>query len=248
MLYEAGATYNEDSKTRGFAPGSLTAVNNNIELRNANSLNRLLTEENIDYGGFWFFSFSKEVVDKIKLPLPLFIKIDDVEFCLRIKHLGSKILAFPSIAVWHTPASAKNLNWETYYYTRNDLITYAIHFDLKYMDTVKHFTKVILQSLSRFDYNYVELLIKAFEDYIKGPNFIKNSEPEILHINILKLSQSYKIQKEIDKLAGIKLLTRWFKVAAKSSIKWSSVSREWKSASKELTSTIFWQQYLGLKN
>ena len=248
MLYEAGATYNEDSKTRGFAPGSLTAVNNNLDLRDASSLNRLLLEEDIDFGGFWFFSFSKEVVEKIKLPLPLFIKIDDVEFCLRIKGLGSKILAFPSIAVWHQPASAKNLNWENYYYIRNDLITYAIHFSIGYMDTVKHFTKVIIHYLLRFDYDYVAMLIKSFEDYIKGPDFIKNSEPENLHSNILKLSQSYKSQNEIDKLAGIKLLTRWFKVAAKSSIEWSSVSREWKSASKELTSTIFWQQYLGLKN
>jgi galactofuranosylgalactofuranosylrhamnosyl-N-acetylglucosaminyl-diphospho-decaprenol beta-1,5/1,6-galactofuranosyltransferase len=248
MLYEAGATYNEDSKTRGFAPGSLTAANHNIDLRSSSSLNRLLVEEDIDYGGFWFFSFSKEVVDKIKLPLPLFIKIDDIEFCLRIKELGNKIVAFPSMAVWHQPASAKNLNWETYYYARNDLITYAIHYSIEYMDTVKHFTKVIIQSLSRCDYDYVLMLIKSFEDYIKGPDFIKNSEPDNLHISIIKQSQSHKNQKEIDKLAGIKLLTRWFKVAAKSSIEWSSVSREWKNASKELTSTIFWQQYLGLKN
>ncbi|KAB8320772.1 glycosyltransferase family 2 protein [Tolypothrix campylonemoides VB511288] len=248
ILYEAGATYNEDSKTRGFAPGSLTAVNHNIDLRSSSSLNRLLVEEDIDYGGFWFFSFSKDVVEKIKLPLPLFIKIDDIEFCLRIKELGNKIVAFPSMAVWHQPASAKKLNWETYYYARNDLITYAIHYSIGYMDTVKHFTKVIIQSLSRCDYDYVTMLIKSFEDYIKGPYFIKNSDPENLHINIIKQSQSYKNQKEIDKLAGIKLLTRWFKVAAKSSIEWSSVSREWKNASKQMTSTIFWQQYLGLKN
>ncbi|NMG18523.1 glycosyltransferase [Brasilonema bromeliae] len=248
MLYEAGATYNEDSKTRGFAPGSLTAANHNIDLRSSSSLNRLLVEEDIDYGGFWFFSFSKDVVEKIKLPLPLFLKIDDIEFCLRIKELGNKIVAFPSLAVWHQPASAKNLNWETYYYARNDLITYAIHYPIGYMDTVKHFTKAIIQSLSKCDYDYVTMLIKSFEDYIKGPDFIKKSEPEKLHFNILKLSQSYNNQKEIDKLAGIKLLTRWFKVAAKSSIEWSSVSREWKSASKEMTSTIFWQQYLGLKN
>lgn len=248
MLYEAGATYNEDSKTRGFAPGSLTAVNNNLDLRDINSLNKLLVEDHIDYGGFWFFSFSKELVEQIKLPLPLFIKIDDIEFCLRIKNLGSKVVAFPSIAVWHQPASAKNLNWETYYYIRNDLITYAIHYSIGYINTVNHFTKVILQSLSKFDYNHVEMLIKSFEDYIKGPNFIKNSEPEILHLNILKLSQSYKSKNGIDKIASIKLLTRWFKVAAKSITEWSSVSREWKSASKDLTSTIFWQQYLGLKN
>ncbi|MEG5036320.1 hypothetical protein [Microcoleus sp. AT3-D2] len=85
--------------------------------------------------------------------------------------------------------------------------------------------------------------------YIKGPDFIKNSEPEVLHLNIIKLSKSYNDQNPIeDKLAATNLLTRWFKVAAESSIEWSSVSREWKNASKEMTSTIFWQQYLGLKN
>ena len=153
------------------------------------------------------------------------------------------------MAVWHQPASAKKLNWETYYYIRNDLITYAIHYSIEYMDTVQHFTKVILESLSRFDYNHVEMVIKSFEDYIKGPDFIKNSEPEVLHLNIIKLSKSYNDQNEIeDKLVGTNLLTRWFKVAAESSIEWSSVSKEWKNASKEMTSTIFWQQYLGLKN
>jgi galactofuranosylgalactofuranosylrhamnosyl-N-acetylglucosaminyl-diphospho-decaprenol beta-1,5/1,6-galactofuranosyltransferase len=87
----------------------------------------------------------------------LFIKIDDIEFCLRIKELGNKIVAFPSMAVWHQPASAKNLNWENYYYARNDLITYAIHYSIGYIDTVKHFTKVIIQSLSRCDYDYVAM-------------------------------------------------------------------------------------------
>jgi galactofuranosylgalactofuranosylrhamnosyl-N-acetylglucosaminyl-diphospho-decaprenol beta-1,5/1,6-galactofuranosyltransferase len=248
MLYEAGALYNAQAKNRGFGPGSLTPVNKNIDLRDANSLNRLLEEEDIDYGGFWFFSFSKELVEQIKLPLPFFIKIDDVEFGLRIKELGKNIVAFPSLAVWHLPASAKNLNWESYYYTRNDLIAYAIHYSLRYMDAVKHLTKVIIQAVARFDYDRAQVAIQAFEDYMKGPEFLKKVDPPSFHVNILKLSKSYDNQKEIDKLAGVQLLTRWLKLAAKSRSEWSSVSREWKSAAKDMTSTIFWQQYLGLKN
>jgi galactofuranosylgalactofuranosylrhamnosyl-N-acetylglucosaminyl-diphospho-decaprenol beta-1,5/1,6-galactofuranosyltransferase len=248
ILYEAGATYNENPKTRGFAPGSLTALNHNIDLRNADSLNNLLTEADADYGGFWFFSFSKELVEKIKLPLPLFIKIDDIEFCLRIKKVvGSPIVTFPSIAVWHQPASAKNLNWETYYYARNDLITYAIHFSSEYTHTVGHFTKAIIHSVDSSDYDRAQMLIKAFEDYLKGPDFIKNSEPEVLHLSILKLSRSYESQSEIDQLAGTKLLVRWFEVAAKGGMEWSSVTRDWKGAAKEMTSILFWQQYLGLE-
>jgi len=57
MLYEAGATYNEDSKTRGFAPAH--AVNNNIDLRSSSSLNTLLVEEHIDYGVLVFLFLKK---------------------------------------------------------------------------------------------------------------------------------------------------------------------------------------------
>ncbi|GET40117.1 glycosyltransferase family 2 protein [Microseira wollei] len=248
MLYEAGALYNAYAKNRGFGSGSLTPVNKNLDLRDVNSLNRLLREENIDYGGFWFFSFSKELVEQIKLPLPFFIKIDDVEFGLRIKDLGKNIVAFPSLAVWHLPASAKNINWENYYYVRNDLAAYAIHYSLKYMDAFKHITKIVIESLSKFDYARAPVYIEAFEDYTKGPDFIKKLNLETFHSYIIKLSKSYDNQKQIDKLAGVKLLTRWFNVAAKSSIEWSSVSKEWKSAAKEMTSTRFWQQYLRLKN
>ena len=247
MLYEAGASYNAYSKTRGFGPGALIALNYNIDLRDSNSLNRLLKEEDIDYGGFWFFSFSKELVEQTKLPLPLFIKIDDVEFGLRIKELGNNIVAFPSLAVWHQPAAAKNVNWENYYYIRNDLIAYSIHYSPEYMAAVEHLTKVILQALAKFDYNHVEMVVKAFEDYLKGPDFIKNTDPESFHMSIVKLSKSYNNQNEVDKVAGTNLLTRWFKVAAEGSNEWSSVREKWKSAAQEITSTIFWQQYLGLK-
>jgi len=46
------------------------------------------------------------LLKKIGLLMPFFIKIDDLEFCLRIKFAGA-IVAFPSIAVWHEPFYAK---------------------------------------------------------------------------------------------------------------------------------------------
>lgn len=38
------------------------------------------------------------------------------------------------------------------------------------------------------------MVIKGFEDYIKGPKIIKNSDPENLHKNIVELSKKYKNQ------------------------------------------------------
>lgn len=325
VLYEAGALYSKDSNSQELQPFLTTPLKTNLNLEDSTSLNLLLVEEDIDYGGFWFFCFSKELVEEIGLPLPLFIKIDDIEFGLRIKEcLDRKIIAFPSIGVWHEPFYAKFPIWDNYYSCRNNLITHAIHDSLGYTDAVKHMTTGLIFFLLFFEYNSAEMFLKAFEDYLKGPEFLKNNDPEILHSNILQLSKSYKsqsiqynylpshqfepnskagnlkkivslltvnghllpnfltsdedvfiwhnssyngqrakafakkrvflfrektgclFQNERDKLAGIKILTRWFKVAASSSIKWSSISTEWKNASKELTSTTFWHQYLGL--
>jgi galactofuranosylgalactofuranosylrhamnosyl-N-acetylglucosaminyl-diphospho-decaprenol beta-1,5/1,6-galactofuranosyltransferase len=326
VLYEAGGSYGKDPKTMGFEPFSLVPLKNALDLQEATSLNLLLLEEPIDYGGFWFFSFPKEIAEEIGLPMPFFIKTDDVEFGLRItERFGSKIVAFPGLAVWHEPFYAKSFSWYTYYHYRNDLITHNLHGSLRYLSTVGHITTALIFALLIFDYNSAEMLIKAFEDYVEGPDIIRNKEPEILHSNILKLSKSYKSQKiqqnylpskefeqkssagifkkiaslltinghlvpnslttdndvfiwngpaypsqrakafmkkrvfifneesgslfqnEIDKLTGIKLLNKWLKVAAKSSINWSSINTRWKNASTELRSTRFWQQYLEIK-
>jgi len=222
--------------------------------------------------------------------------------------------------VWHEPFYAKYPIWDNYYTYRNCLINNAIHGSLGYNNVIKDTTNVLIVLLLFFEYNSAELTVKAFEDYLKGPDFLKTNAPEILHYNILKLSKSYNnqniqqnylppnqvepksragslkkivslltlnghllpnfltsddevfvslgpsnpgqrvqafakkrvnifregsaclYQNDIDKMAGIRLLTRWFKLAARSSIKWSSISTEWKNASKELTSTSFWQQ------
>ena len=328
VLHEAGALYGKVPDASGFQPFFVTALNPDLDLQNPASLNQLLQEEDIDYGAFWFFAFSKEVVEKIGLLLPIFIKIDDIEFCLRIKEqCESKIVAFPSIAVWHDPWYSKPpIGWDSYYIHRNYLITHAIHDSLKYVDAVKQTTKCLVLALLFFEYNSAELVIKAFEDYMRGPEFIKSADPEVLHANVVKLSKSsssqkiqqnyspsspleampkpgslkkllslitlnghllpnfllgndevlirqgpgasgqrskafakkrvflfqeesaYLFQNEIDKLSGIKLLTKWIKVAASSSLKWPFISAAWRNAAKELTSVSFWQQYLGLKN
>jgi galactofuranosylgalactofuranosylrhamnosyl-N-acetylglucosaminyl-diphospho-decaprenol beta-1,5/1,6-galactofuranosyltransferase len=198
ILYEAGAIYNKSIDDEGnIKQDKFTGypLKHNLDLRNTTTLNSLLLEDNIDYGGFWFFGFSKEIVERIGLPLPLFIKIDDMEFGLRInEHFENGIVAFPSVAVWHEPFYAKRPIWDFYYYIRNHLITNSIHSSLEYVKTVKIFTNCILYYLFIFDYNSAQMVVKGFEDYMQGPNFITSNTPEILHAKIFESSRSYKNQ------------------------------------------------------
>jgi galactofuranosylgalactofuranosylrhamnosyl-N-acetylglucosaminyl-diphospho-decaprenol beta-1,5/1,6-galactofuranosyltransferase len=246
ILFEAGATHDDSVSNRGKS-GVLVAINNNVDLRQNETLNKLiLEEEEADYGGFWFCSFSKETLEQLNLPLPLFIKIDDVEFCLRAKlQLGIPVVPFPSMAVWHLPATAKNLSWETYYYFRNDLITYAIHFTPHYEYTVSNLTQEIMNSLSRKDFDNAQMIIQAFEDYLKGPDWLTSIDTETVHPELIKQSRYYANAPDIDLLANVQLLTKWTNIVKKGGIVWADVSKDWKDASQSLMSPSLWREYLG---
>ncbi len=198
LLHEAGAVYNKRFDEQGniqHSPLSVDSLKHDLDLRNPISLNLLLLEENIDYGAFWFFSFSKEVVEKIGLPLPFFIKVDDVEFGLRVKeHFDNRIVAFPSLAVWHEPFYGKRPIWDHYYCSRNHLITDSIHGSLTYFTAVKYITQPVIYHLLKFDYNAAQMFVLSFRDYLQGPKFIINTDPEILHFQICEYSKSHKSQ------------------------------------------------------
>jgi galactofuranosylgalactofuranosylrhamnosyl-N-acetylglucosaminyl-diphospho-decaprenol beta-1,5/1,6-galactofuranosyltransferase len=197
ILYEAGAIYGKYNQNGNYIynPFTVVPLQNKLNLEDSTVNNLFLGEENPDYGAFWFFAFSKKVIDEMGLPMPFFIKLDDVEFGLRIKErLGQPIVAFPGIAVWHEPFYAKHSVWNTYYWIRNHLITHSMRNSLKYIDAVNFLTRSLLHKLFIFDYNSAELLLKGFEDYMEGPLLMESSDPETLHASIVGLSKSHKSQ------------------------------------------------------
>ncbi len=201
ILYEAGALYNKYTDDEGNFEDrdfNITSLKKNTNLRDSSMLNQLLLDEEVDYGAFWFFAFSKEVVENIGLPLPFFIKVDDIEFGLRVKqYLKNAIVPFPSLAVWHEPFYAKNPVWDIYYFARNVLIANTMHGSLKYWTVLKNISGGMIYHLLLFNYNSAQMYVKAFEDFLKGPDFIKDNDAETLHTQISGSVKNYKSQQVI---------------------------------------------------
>ncbi|RUT04800.1 galactofuranosyltransferase [Dulcicalothrix desertica PCC 7102] len=201
ILHEAGALYNkytDDEGNRENRDFNITSLKKNTDLSDPNNLNLFLVEDQADYGAFWFFAFSHEVVENIGLPLPFFIKIDDVEFGLRVKqYLNNAIVPFPSLAVWHEPFYAKNPIWDIYYTLRNVLIANTMHGYLEYWATLKTISGGMFYNLLLFNYNSAQMHVKAFEDYLKGPDFIKKNDSEALHNQISASVKNFKSQQVI---------------------------------------------------
>lgn len=196
LLFEAGAHYAKSQFKDAFEPFELCPLKTDLDLREPAALNTLLTEELIDYGAFWFFAFPREFVEEMGLPLPFFIKGDDIEFGLRIsRQLQKRIISFPAIAVWHEPFYSKFPVWDSYYYFRNILVTHALHGTLSYFKAITDITVRLVYTLLFFDYNSAGMIVKGFEDYLKGPEFIKQHDPETYHIEVVKLSKRHPNQR-----------------------------------------------------
>ena len=186
-LFEAGARY---------TPLVSHPLKQGLDLTRASGLNALLEEEPIDYGGFWFFAFSRDLALRIGGVMPYFIKVDDMEFGLRINRTGTPIVTFPGIGVWHEPFYAKTPIWDSYYYTRNNLITNAIHRRLSGPAMLAGLSRRILGRLLLFDYNAVEMLLRGMEDYLRGPDHLRGLDPEEWHRRIVAASRAHGSSRE----------------------------------------------------
>jgi len=55
------------------------------------------------FNGWWMFGFPKRWVERVGMPLPCFIRGDDIEFGMRLHEAGLPTVPLPGVAVWHEP-------------------------------------------------------------------------------------------------------------------------------------------------
>lgn len=122
------------------------------------------------YAGWWYCVIPMEYIRKDNLPLPLFIRDDDVEFGLRNK---SGYITLNGIAVWHENFAYKYSSLiENYLLHRNNLIIQAVEEKLEAVEYFKILKKTFRKNICRFFYDEAELTISALEDYMKGPEHL----------------------------------------------------------------------------
>lgn len=133
-------------------------------------------EQEYQYCGWWYCCIPMEFVREDNLPLPFFVRGDDVEYSLR-NH--ARFITMNGICVWHMGFTQKfNAMMELYQVHRNSLMLQAISgvcSKLDFANRMKGFTRV---ELLRFNYNSAELLLEAMDDYMKGPHFLDEPKGE----------------------------------------------------------------------
>ncbi len=128
------------------------------------------------YQAWWYCCIPMKIIEKNGLPLPLFIRGDDVEYSLRCK---ADIMTMNGIGIWHMGFYGKySASMNIYQECRNLLIAQAASGILPKVNLARRIKKLYRDNILRHNYGAAELSLKAFEDYMRGPAFIMQDRGE----------------------------------------------------------------------
>ncbi len=141
--------------------------------------NELIDVERPNAYGAWWFSCVPVVHIRDKgLPLPLFIRWDDVEFGVRQQ---TRYMTMNGICVWHQGFAGKfRGSVDLYQHIRNFLIVSACDGVTHDRIIAPRITRDIRLRLRDYDYIGAEFLLNAIEDYLRGPGYFSTVDGSAL--------------------------------------------------------------------
>lgn len=181
MQTESGALWNG---------GEIVSLKGGLDLRTLDACLFNEFEERAQFNAWWYCAFPVDVVKDDNLPMPIFIRGDDVEYGLRnMKHL----ILMNGICVWHEPFENKYSSFLYYYILRNRLIDNSLHnMVIPKSQFIDLLTRQVNDELRIYRYKNAELLIRGVEDFFKGVEWLVKQDGEKLHQDIMK--NGYKLQ------------------------------------------------------
>jgi GT2 family glycosyltransferase len=238
IQYEAGAEY-----LKGFRRGK-----HMLDLSDIRALLQNDEWVRADYGGWWYMCMPESAAEE--LPLPLFIKLDDVEFGLR--RMKDHII-MNGIGIWHDSFESKtNPVTDHYFLRRNTLILYSMYGKKNGIYAgISHLLRMLhcIKEEKGDEYLYTR---RAVNDFLKGPEFIEGAEQtEIFEIagnpneTILsaKSTETGKIWEIFKKASPAELLS----LLSESIIlatKWNGLAKQYRRSAQYLSSQDYWDKEL----
>jgi galactofuranosylgalactofuranosylrhamnosyl-N-acetylglucosaminyl-diphospho-decaprenol beta-1,5/1,6-galactofuranosyltransferase len=132
----------------------------------------------VDYNAWWMCLIPTDVIRKIGLALPFFIKWDDAEYGVRAKRSGIPTVSLPGAAVWHVPWHDKDdtVDWQAYYHARNRIVAALLHSPYERGgNLVKESLFITAKHIVAMQYSTAELICRAIEDVLTGPEHLHAS-------------------------------------------------------------------------
>ena len=140
---------------------------------------------------WWFQCFPVEMAERDGLPLPLFLRGDDLEWGWRRN--GKHHISMNGIFLWHAPFPWRVSKTADYYYSPRNLFLLNCVYKGDFKDRFEALlTDVFTYLVRTYDYVSIELLLKAMDDILKGGDaFRTDPEEKLQEVNAIARQVEY---------------------------------------------------------
>lgn len=157
---------------------------------------RTSVEVNQAYGAWWYSCIPVKVIENNGLPMPFFIRCDDVEFGMRNKPV---YMTMNCICVWHASFEGRfRASVDCYQYFRNFFAMIALDNCADEKMFVLRIQRGVRQNLRDMDYQAAEFILDGFEDYLRGPEYLQKLDGAATMIGKGKLNEKLIPASEMD--------------------------------------------------
>lgn len=191
-----------------------------------------------DFNGWWCFAFPVEAVRKCGLPLPLFIRGDDVEFGFRLSRAGFPTIGWPGVAVWHLPFQPKVQPWQAFYDRRNMLFLNEAHGLFSRRRLARSAWGSFTNAIGGRDYARARAIVEGVEAFNKGPSHLVSWSGEDHSALVRRMARDHSWRSIIVRSARA--------LSAIVTLRWRRRSNP--DAINRLSSMGFWRGYLSISS
>ncbi|WP_418276174.1 glycosyltransferase [Isoptericola jiangsuensis] len=123
-----------------------------------------------EFNGWWMCLIPADVLRKVGLSLPLFLRWDDAEFCLRAADAGVATVSMPGACLWHMAWTEKDdsIDWQAYLHVRNRVVAALLHASGPGLLPAA-LLATDLKLLLAMRYYAVDLHVRALGEVLAGP-------------------------------------------------------------------------------
>ncbi|MCQ2081977.1 MAG: hypothetical protein MJZ11_09985 [Lachnospiraceae bacterium] len=198
-------------------------------------------ETGSNYLGWWYCAIPRETFEEKGLSYPMFVQYDDIEFSIRNSECPK--ITVSGLAVWHEDFEKKKSAVKTYYTIRNRLISHSICYGR--IKTNRRFVECLMKSIGRVRrgfYNEAVLVLKAVDDFLKGPEYIGSLDLTIFNKELYEYANSLNEKRGF--LAGLVILSRNISTYVRLILNARKISKEYQSSLHKYTNKRFWVEKL----
>ena len=193
IQFEAGGYFSPEGVQIGYGY--------HYDLSNRQKLIENEQKKRVNYGGWWVMCMPIRYAADGQLPAPFFLKYDDVEYALRCR---LQIITLNGVGIWHEDFGSKYNSTQEYFNTRNYLFLMKCQSDDFSPDEAYRKAKyLLLEKLCRQQYRMAETVLLAYEDYLKGEEYLKHIDYKEKLTELRKLNYEMLSEREIKRQYGI---------------------------------------------